>query len=433
MYLKRVEIKNIRSIEHLVWEVSAEDARGWHVIIGDNGAGKTTVLRSLALALVGPMGAYALRQDWNEWLRRKSSLGRVGIAIGPNPIRRKVSANDPSGSKPTKADLKISLSIRRNTDRLPNIDFAHVDLRSNANRGARVLPFGYFSAAYGPFRRFSGGDKDLEKIYHSNPTLGRHLSIFGESVALSECLAWLKDLHHKSLEGDSEGGLLELVKNFINQSDFLPNDTRLHSVSSKGVRFVDGNGCEVDVESLSDGYRSILSMTFELIRQLAATYGQEAIFDKNNPSKIIVHGVVLIDEIDAHLHPTWQRRVGQWFCEHFPHIQFIVTTHSPLICQAALKGSIFRLPQPGSDESPAMVTGVQRDRLLYGNVLDAYGTGAFGDVAARSDEGLKLLEQLAMLNQKELVQGLTKKERAEQNRLRAILPTAAAAMPEDDE
>ena len=46
-------------------------------------------------------------------------------------------------------------------------------------------------------------------------------------------------------------------------------------------------------------------------------------------------GVILIDEIDAHLHPAWQKRIGFWLKAHFPNIQFIVTTHSPFICQAA--------------------------------------------------------------------------------------------------
>jgi hypothetical protein len=156
-------------------------------------------------------------------------------------------------------------------------------------------------------------------------------------------------------------------------------------------------------------------------------------FAKDDPTKIVVPGVVLVDEINAHLHPIWQHRVGHWFCTHFPMIQFIVTTYSPLVCQAAEKGSIFRLPRPGSGESPAMVTGIQRERLLYGNVLDAYGTGAFGHVAARSDKALEMLERLAMLNQKELVKGLSRAERAEQTKLRTILPTAAAVMPEDDE
>ena len=77
--------------------------------------------------------------------------------------------------------------------------------------------------------------------------------------------------------------------------------------------FVDGNGYRVPVEDLSDGYRSILSMTFELIRQLAATYGPKRVFDPKDPFKVNMPGVVLIDEVDAHLHPTWQRKVGLWF------------------------------------------------------------------------------------------------------------------------
>ena len=197
------------------------------------------------------------------------------------------------------------------------------------------------------------------------------------------------------------------------------------------MRFVDGNDCEVPVENLSDGYRSILSMTFELIRQLAATYGANKIFDPEDPSKIVVPGVVLIDEIDAHLHPTWQQRVGRWFRDHFPAIQFIVSTHSPLICQAADVGSIFRLPRPGSDDKPEMVTGLARERLLYGNVLDAYGTGAFGEVTTRSPEAMERLSRLAELNQKELAEGLSEKEREEQRGLRDILPTAASTNVED--
>jgi len=436
VYLQKVELQNIRSIEHLVWEISDEkvgDPYGWHVFIGDNGAGKSSVLRAIALALVGPREAPALRHDWRDWLRRGVDSGKINLTIGWLPAGDHFTK---SGQPPNWANSNLDASLTFTHDESGAVVLDVGYMKRSANRHVWGSGSGWFSASYGPFRRFSGGDKDLEKIFYSNPKLARHLSIFGESVALSECLVWLKDLHHKSLEGDPEGDLLELVKNFVNQSDFLPNDTQLESVSSKGIRFVDGNGCEVDVESLSDGYRSILSMTFELIRQLAATYGREKLFDKDDPTKIVVPGVVLIDEIDAHLHPTWQRRIGHWFCEHFPMIQFIVTTHSPLVCQAALKGSIFRLPQPGSDETPAMVTGIQRDRLLYGNVLDAYGTGAFGHVAARSDEGLKLLERLAMLNQKELVQGLTKAERAEQVQLKATLPTAAATMPkelEDDE
>lgn len=280
------------------------------------------------------------------------------------------------------------------------------------------------------FPPIHGGDKDQEKLFYSNPKLARHLSVFGESVALTECLEWLKLLQFKKLEGGGEeGALLVSLKYFINQTDFLPHEARLESISSNGVRFIDGNGCDVPVENLSDSYHSILSMTFELIRQLVRTYGAENIFTPGDPTTVQVPGIVLIDEVDVHLHPTWQRRVGHWFRKHFPKLQFIVTTHSPLICQAATVGSIFRLPRPGSEERGGMVTGVARDRLLYGNVLDAYSTGAFGEVLTRSPEALAQFERLAILNQKALAEGLTDEERAEQQELRARLPTATSVLP----
>ncbi|HZH76905.1 MAG TPA: AAA family ATPase, partial [Archangium sp.] len=238
---------------------------------------------------------------------------------------------------------------------------------------------GWFCASYGPFRRFTGGDEDYEKLFSTTPQLARHLSVFDESVALTEGLRWLQQLQFKRFEGEPEGALLKPLMEFINQPGFLPHQARLVSISSREVLFVDGNGYHVPVEELSDGYRSVLSMTFELIRQLAATYGPKRVFRAKDPTIVDVPGVVLIDEVDAHLHPTWQRRVGLWFREHFPKLQFIVTTHSPLVCQAAEVGTVWRLPKPGTDEEARQVTGVELDRLIYGNVLDAYGTGLFGE------------------------------------------------------
>ncbi len=289
---------------------------------------------------------------------------------------------------------------------------------------------GWFSASYGPFRRFTGGDKDYEKLFSSSPHLARHLSVFDESVALTEGLRWLQQLQFKKFEKASEGKLLDPLLKFINQPGFLPHQVRLEKITSSEVLFVDSNGFRVPVEELSDGYRSILSMTFELIRQLAATYGPKRVFHPKDPTKVDVPGVVLIDEVDAHLHPTWQRRVGLWFREHFPKLQFIVTTHSPLVCQAAEVGTVWRLPKPGTDEEAKQVTGVELDRLLYGNVLDAYGTGLFGEGVARSNVAKQRLERLAELNLKEVKKGLSAAERKEQKALRDSQPTAAATAAE---
>jgi hypothetical protein len=158
---------------------------------------------------------------------------------------------------------------------------------------------------------------------------------------------------------------------------------------------------------------------------MAAVFGADHIFDSNTKKTVIIPGVILVDEIDAHLHPTWQRRIGLWFREHFPRIQFIVTTHSPLVCQAADIGSVFRLPTPGGNKMSGMVTGIELDRLLYGNVLDAYGTEMFGSNVNRSDQSKQRLARLAQLNQKEQHELLTEAEKQEQESLRAAMPTAS--------
>jgi predicted ATP-dependent endonuclease of OLD family len=59
MYLTHVEIRNIRSIEHL--EMEFPEPAGWHVLIGDNGAGKSSIMQAIALALMGPKEALSLR------------------------------------------------------------------------------------------------------------------------------------------------------------------------------------------------------------------------------------------------------------------------------------------------------------------------------------------------------------------------------------
>ena len=289
---------------------------------------------------------------------------------------------------------------------------------------------GWFSASYGPFRRFTGGSQTYEKLYYSNPRLAPHLTAFGEDVALTEAVEWLKLLHLRHLERKSEGELLGYLKDFINLGALLPHGTKLVDVSSDGVIFRDGLGADVRIEQLSDGYRSILSMTFELIRQMVQTYGHEKVARqiRKGEWKIDLPGVVLVDEIDAHLHPTWQVRIGENLLRYFPKVQFIVTTHSPLICHAAEKGSVWRLPIPGDDSSFAgRVRGKELKRLVYGDILEAYDTQLFGVVGTRSEAGKQHLKRLAELNQKSRNAGLTEREEEELQGLREAMPLEAVA------
>lgn len=442
MHIVRAEISNIRAIDHLLWKIEEPTSHtGWHVFLGPNGSGKSTLLRAIALALVGPKNAAALRQDWRDWISSDEVTGSCMVVYNDDGA-----SWDPlngRGPRPEQYYPWVMLTFKRLED-------GQVELEGRgATNYKKLAPTsnvwgngpGWFSASYGPFRRLRGGDKEAEKLYYSHPRLARHLTVFGEDIALSECLAWMQGLRFAELEaersgqqdGGASGRLLARLFAFVNQKGFLPHGARLVEVSQKQVTFKDANDNEIAVGELSDGYRSILSLTFELIRQLALAYPEREIFDPQDPTRILAPGVVLIDEIDAHLHPSWQVRIGKWFVESFPNMQFLVTTHSPLVCQAAVKGSVYRLPRPGSGEEGRMVVGDELNRLLYGDILEAYGTESFGVMDTRSPEGEAKLRRVAELNIKRLDEGLDAEEEEERSELRRALPVHQDDLFEEEE
>jgi len=411
MYLTKIEIEDLRAIRRLVWEVPDERAVGWHVVLGPNGSGKSSFVRGAALAVLEDFDIFKLPGDPNDWIRHGAEMIKVRLKLMPTE-----GWEDFAGEE---RPLDSIRSIPRVRDLIAEKEAEYGGFEVYDQEE------GFFSAAFGPYRRFVGGHQKYEKLMEKHPRLAWHISAFEEDFAFSDCLLWLEDLKFKQLEGKEEGDLLVSVTEFINQEGFLPFGTKLEDVSSDGVVFVDGAGSRISIEDLSDGYRSILSLTLELVRQLSRAFGPERLFRQEEDGAIVVDppGVVLIDEIDAHLHPSWQREIGFWLRRHFPNLQFIVTTHSPIICHAASEGSVFVLPEPGSEEEGRMLEGAEYERLVYGNVLEAYGTEAFGSSGDRSREAQEKLDRLAELNLQELSEGLSEAERQERDRLRATFPT----------
>ncbi|HMS38901.1 MAG TPA: AAA family ATPase [Pyrinomonadaceae bacterium] len=449
MYIQKAEIKNIRSI--VDFEIEFKNPAGWHVLIGDNGAGKTTIVRSMALALAGNE-SQGLRANWEEWLKKKSDAGQIWVDLNVDKsidIYEFYVLDKPSHKykKDKSIDFKVlnrRLAFSRGESEVNVEEKTYLDnnLSLDEKRDSygsfgsdyRFKFSGYFSVAYGPYRRFEGGSSEWDELFKNKnfARLAAHLSVFGEDIALTEVTSWLKDLNYKSLEKNEESEYaLENLKKLINYEDedgsFLPHNTSFETVNSDGVFFKDGNGTIISVNQMSDGYRSILSMTFELIRQLVRVYSSELVFKNIEKGEMFIDlpGVVLVDEIDAHLHPTWQTRIGQWFLKYFPKLQFIVTTHSPLVCRAAENGSIWRLAAPGSDEKSGEITGLDRERLIYGNVLDAYGTEVFGTNVAISEESVKKQEILAKLSKKKMLDDISPDEEAKLDNLKKVFTTDA--------
>jgi hypothetical protein len=121
-------------------------------------------------------------------------------------------------------------------------------------------------------------------------------------------------------------------------------------------------------------------------------------------------GVVLIDEIDAHLHPAWQREIGFWLKRRFPEIQFIVSTHSALVCQAADENGIFHLPPPGSSEEPFQVSPEDYRKIIRSKADEIYLSPAFGLTQTRSPEAVRARQGYASLKAKKKAIGLTPEE-----------------------
>lgn len=429
MYLRKIEINNIRNIEQLVLEF--QQPAGWHVFIGDNGAGKSTILRAIAMGLMGPREVLRLDPEWNSWVRKGSDSARIDAFM----LRASKTDEPPAISQ--KNELHFQIKINRRNDNSNDYQITGLGTEIKESESPAYYKGRSFGAGFGAFRRFSGGDplldKDLEKITPITP----YQTLFREGVALTSTLAWIKDLYARSLERNKNARkTLEGLKALASSKGLLPGMLKIDKINADGIFFIDADNNLLHLNDLSDGVKSVLALTFEMIRLLLQVYSVEDVFglfsSKEDPllsgqqslKEIIpVSGVVLIDEIDAHLHPTWQARIGQWFTKYFPNLQFIVTTHNPIICRAAEKGSIWRLSAPGSGKPTQRVKGIALKRLIYGNILEAYDTELFGENTTSSPKTTEMLEQLARLNKKSIMGTISPEEKAEREELLSILPT----------
>lgn len=439
MYITKIEIANIRAIKELCIEFPKP--AGWHVLLGDNGAGKSSLIRAICVALIGPSEVLRLDPDFSTWVTNGQSQAQINLWLN-----RDSEVDKRSGQGGAKAGVRnieekeivcktVIEQEGQEEGKLGAWKFKEAPAKKNGSHPDNYnwgSGSGWFSAAFGPYRRFTGGDQALENFYLRNPKIGAHLTAFKENAALTESVIWLKDLLLKSLSRPSseETTILKGIVHFTNQEDLLPNGFELTKITPDGPLFRIPNGSSVHLYELSEGIKSVTSLAFELMRLLLRVYSAQDVFknfldDNKADDKVEVPGVVLIDEIDVHLHPLWQARIGKWFTRCFPNIQFIVTTHSPLICRAAAQnGSIWRLDSTDDgDVAVKAITGSELDNLLYGDILDAYGTGVFGTGITRDANGQKKLERLARLNLLHYRGEIKPEEQLERELLLNIFPT----------
>jgi len=161
----------------------------------------------------------------------------------------------------------------------------------------------------------------------------------------------------------------------------------------------------VTLDALSLGYRTLIAWMVDLARRLFDRY-------PDSPNPLAEPAIVLVDEIDLHLHPSWQRNLMGYLSERFPNAQFIATAHSPLVVQAAEDANIAVLRREGDhvviDNNPEAVRGWRVDQILTSDLF-----GLESSRPPRYEEALKRREKLLSKSR------LTKKDREELTRLEA--------------
>lgn len=141
--------------------------------------------------------------------------------------------------------------------------------------------------------------------------------------------------------------------------------------------------------------------------------------------------VVLIDDVEAHLHPVWQRRIGPWLTSRFPRTQFIVTTHSPYVCQAADPGGLIRLLGPREHYAAEAVGPELYQRVVYGSADDAALSELFALDSAYSERAQGIRAELVEL-EREIVRGRASAAEEERHRELSRLLTSSTSARADE-
>jgi energy-coupling factor transporter ATP-binding protein EcfA2 len=315
--VKLVELSNIRLFKDTPtidapFPVPDPDQGQWIVVVGENGVGKTTLLRALGLALADPTVATRLL-DENQPFVRNGGDGRIAIDLDTGPVEAIV-----------RRDVRTEVIVPAGNDKV-----------------TRPWVIGY-----GVRRGNARGEKDRAPEW--GPTGELH-TLFDRPATLVNAVDWLLDLDRRVLNERRQYGpepddgaprlhaatwqsVERALKALLHVTAIEPEERHVMVTHPEFGR--------VRLDALSDGYLTTTGWVIDLMARwiqrqedLREVVGRDLLRQMT--------GIVLIDEIDLHLHPRWQMHIIDDVRRLFPRLSFVVTTHNPLTLQGARPGEIF--------------------------------------------------------------------------------------------
>lgn len=327
--LRRVSIRNFKGVSQLDLQIPlvlpGETGAPCMMLLGENSTGKSTTLQAIALALMGQAMRSRMGVLAEDFLPREVSGWQLDDTVAPEVI----------------LEFDTGEPIRLHIDPLTK--------QFIGNEQPTMVLFAFGS------RRFFG--KDIVRRQHAS-TLR---SLFDPFAKLQHPGSWLQSLRSEDFNALARAMREVLV---LQEDDSIERD-------QEGRLFVRAHGRDTPLERLSDGYRSLMAMVLNVMRGMLDEWG-----NLEN-----ARGLVLIDEVETHLHPRWKLRVVSALRRAMPNVQFVATTHDPL-CLRGMRGGEVQVLVRNDDQQIQVLTGLPDVRGLRAEQLltsDYFGLSSTAD------------------------------------------------------
>lgn len=332
MKIKNIKLKNFRCFEELVIELNER----CNVIVGVNGAGKSTILDALAISIGTYFAkiptAYSLPIQKEDVLRKSYLTGSIISTEYQFPVV--ISTEGIANGKFIEWSRELNgLKNKTTVKNASNlIEVGHIQ-QQNIQNGVTDTTLPIF-AYYGTGRLYKKKNNRITKLgIKKSSRLDGYTDALSSGTNEKQLLRWFEDMTLIKIQEDREIPELKTVKTAIENCFEIGNkdvsDVSInYSVKSKDIEVSYRKNNEIEklpLHMFSDGIRITLTMVADIATRMA----------KLNPqlldNVLETPGVILIDEIDMHLHPSWQSRIITSLLETFTNIQIITTTHSPIV------------------------------------------------------------------------------------------------------